>query len=131
MKSQRTATPPAHKLAASFQAVCQRCDRRSFRHASSPYVGLRRYRYLQPRRLRWLETKRPTGQTLLSRPKPSRPERSSCVRLSFSSSSFLGGLVDKDIITGIALARFACPLWVKSRHVQCTHLCSLYPRKRL
>src|SRR5262245_54913295 len=37
--------------------------------------------------LRWSETKRPTGQTLLSRPKPSLPERSSCVRPSFSSSS--------------------------------------------
>src|SRR5262249_1873200 len=67
---------------------CQRCDQQSFRHASSPYVGLRRHRYLQPRRLRWSETKRPTGQTLLSRSKPSRPERSSCVRPSFSSASF-------------------------------------------
>jgi len=24
----------------------------------------------------------------------------------------------------------ACPLWVKSRHVQCTRLCPLYPRKQ-
>src|SRR5262245_60063892 len=27
-------------------------------------------------------------------------------------------------------SRLACPLWVKSRHVQCKRACPLYPRKR-
>src|SRR5262249_37118638 len=81
-------------------------------------------------KLKWSETKRPTGQTLLSHPKPSQPEWSSCVRPSFSSASFPGGLVEHDIVIRIALPRFACPLWVVSGQNACRFRCPLYPQER-
>ena len=31
---------------------------------------------------------------------------------------------------GLILVKRSCPLWVKSRHLQCKKACPLYPRKR-
>ena len=34
------------------------------------------------------------------------------------------------MLLAIVLVGAACPLWVKSRHLQCKTACPLYPRKR-